>query len=58
MSQFSRLIRFESAGKVLFADLPATSSEIPSLGSSVTAHKTFEDLINNRGAVDAVIEKV
>lgn len=58
MSQFTRLIRFESAGNVLFADLTSTSSEIPFLGSSVTAYTTFEKLIKNEEPVQAVVDKV
>lgn len=56
MSKFTRLIRFESGGKVLFADL--TSQEIPSRGSSITGYKSFEDLINNVDPVEGVVEKV
>lgn len=58
MSQFTRLIRFESAGNVLFADLTSTSSEIPSLGSRITAYRTFESFINNEEQVEAVVDKV
>lgn len=58
MSQFTRLIRFESAGNVLFADLTSNSSEIPSLGSSIKAYTTFENLINNEEPVEAVVDKV
>jgi hypothetical protein len=58
MSKFTRLIRFESAGKVLFADLTSSSSEIPSLGSNIKAYTTFESLINNEEPVEAVVDKV
>jgi hypothetical protein len=58
MSQFTRLIRFESAGTVLFADLTSTPSEIPSLGSRIIGYKTFESLINNEEPVEAVVDKV
>ncbi|KAF3396736.1 Fumarylacetoacetate hydrolase domain-containing protein 2 [Talaromyces pinophilus] len=57
MSKFTRLIRFESAGKVLFADLTSSSSEIPSLGSNIKAYTTFESLINNEEPVEAVVDK-
>ncbi|PCH01524.1 Hypothetical protein PENO1_042660 [Penicillium occitanis (nom. inval.)] len=58
MPNFTRLIRFESAGKVLFADLTSSSSEIPSLGSNIKAYTTFESLINNEEPVEAVVDKL
>lgn len=58
MSHFTRLIRFESAGNVLFADLNSVSSKIPSLGSSIIAYKTFEKLVKNEEPVQAVVDKV
>lgn len=58
MSHFTRLIRFESAGNVLFADLTSALSEIPSLGSKITAYTTFEKLIENDEPVQAVVDKV
>ena len=46
MSQFSRLIRFESAsnGEIFFADLGTDTVEPPSLGSKITAYASIEDL--------------
>lgn len=59
MAQFEKLIRFESAGKVLFAEpAPTNSSAVPSVGSRVTAYSTIENLFNKKEPLEAVIEKV
>lgn len=57
MKPFSRLIRFESGGEAFFADL-STTTEIPSAGSSITAYRTYDDLIKAQDSVEIAFEKV
>jgi len=57
MKPFSRLIRFESEGEAFFADLN-TTTEIPSAGSSITAYRTYDDLMNTQDSVEVTFEKV
>ncbi|EED13288.1 fumarylacetoacetate hydrolase family protein [Talaromyces stipitatus ATCC 10500] len=58
MSQFTRLIRFESAGKILFADLASASSKVPSPGTQITAYASFEDLVKKEKPQEAVVDKL
>ncbi|CAJ2511997.1 Uu.00g076220.m01.CDS01 [Anthostomella pinea] len=59
MAQFTRLIRFESDnGKSYIADLGKEILEPPSAGSSITAFKSFDDLVSKAGPETVTLQKL
>ena len=59
MKAFSRLVSFESeTGQMkFFADLGSVS-DVPAQGTSISAYTSFEDLLEGKNEVAAVLGKV
>ncbi len=59
MKYFSRLVSFESEDgqKRFFADLGSVS-DVPAQGASISAYESFQDLLEGKNEVTAVIGKV
>ena len=60
MTSFSRLICFESDsdGQTYFADLGADIYKPPTKGSSISAYRSFEDLLKGGPKISSVVGKV
>ena len=57
MASFSRLIRFDSGGKIYFSDLGAKRIEPPAPGSRVTAYLSLDDLVTGKNSVEVTLDK-
>jgi hypothetical protein len=57
MTAFSRLIRFESDGKIYFSDLGVDTLEPPSPGTSVKAFISLDDLAARKNEATVTLDK-
>jgi hypothetical protein len=58
MAPFSRLIRFESGGKIYFSDLGKDTTEPPSVGTVIQAYQLLEDLNADKNSSFVALDKV
>ena len=58
MAPFSRLIRFESGGKIYFSDIDHSIIELPSTGRYLTAFLSIDDLTLGKNGVTVTLDKV
>lgn len=58
MAPFSRLIRFESDGKIYFSDLGVDTIEPPSPGTLIKAYSSLENLAAVKGEDTVALQKV
>ncbi|KAI1428782.1 fumarylacetoacetate hydrolase family protein [Xylaria sp. FL1777] len=59
MGSFTKLVRFKSENDATYyADLGDLASEVPAVGSQVTAYKSFEDLLSKGNAETATVKEI